>query len=237
MDNILNKFVENLKNVYKENLKSIILYGSAARGEYVDKYSDYNILVVLLNLNFEELSKISKIANKWVQHNNPVPLVLTVEQINESLDVFPIEFLDIKDNHKILYGEDIFTELQINTENLRLECEHELRGKFLKLRQMFILTDGNHDKIKELIIHSSSTFFVLFKAVLRLFGEKPGIKNIDVIKQLSGKIQLNTEIFINVLRLKENQKEVKDINIEKLMFDYTSEIEKIIESVNVLRIS
>jgi len=51
-DEVVVRFVEELKKTISSNLKNIILYGSRARGDN-QKDSDYDFLVILSSKNYE----------------------------------------------------------------------------------------------------------------------------------------------------------------------------------------
>ena len=55
------------------------------------------------------------------------PVFFTEDYIIRSTDVFPIEFLDMKENHVTLYGKDLFEAIAVDTKNLRFQCEQEIK--------------------------------------------------------------------------------------------------------------
>ena len=58
---ITQEFKKRLEEVYKDNLKEVILFGSAARGEFTEE-SDIDVLVVLDSItNYEE--ELNKVFN------------------------------------------------------------------------------------------------------------------------------------------------------------------------------
>ena len=58
---ITQEFKKRLEEVYKDNLKEVILFGSAARGEFTGE-SDIDVLVILDNItNYEE--ELNKVFN------------------------------------------------------------------------------------------------------------------------------------------------------------------------------
>src|SRR6056297_683308 len=107
MDAKLEKFADKIKEHMGNNLESFVLYGSAATGEtYRD--SDYNTLLIVKKLDLKNLKKASGTIKKWVRKGNPVPLIFTHDRILKSDDVFPLEFSDIKENHRVVRGKDVF---------------------------------------------------------------------------------------------------------------------------------
>jgi predicted nucleotidyltransferase len=233
MNKILNKLIEEVKNTYKENLVSIILYGSKASEEDSKKYSDYNLLIIFENLKFEDLKLMHKLMKKWIKYNPP-PLLFTIDELKKSTDVFPIEFLDIKEHHKVLYGKDPFEELEILDSNIRHECEAELKGKLLKLKQGYIMTGGNKKRIKDIMIHSISTFLIIFRHIIRLFGEVPPKKRVDALNILSEKLGINKEPFLHILDMRNQKRDILKLDPENVMKEYIKEIEKVVDFIDNL---
>lgn len=221
------EFVNKLTEIYGDNLTSITLYGSAARGEYIEGKSDYNIIVVLKNLVPMELAKAHKVTDKWTKKGNPIPLFFDKEHIETSLDVFPIEFFDICDNHKTLYGEDPFERLQIDPINLRRQCESELKGKILQLQSKFVLNSHHHKFIGKLMIDSISTFIAIFKGIIRLLGKYPPVKAREIVEELTKFIDFNPTIFSEILDNKEGQGFFGRQDAQEKFEQYLTELKKI----------
>ncbi|MFC1679000.1 hypothetical protein ACFL2T_02185 [Elusimicrobiota bacterium] len=196
------KLVEELKDACGPNLKSVVLYGSMAAGDSVAKRSDHNTLVVLERLGVGELKAISGVAGRWAEAGNPAPLLFTWARLKKSGDVFPIELSDIKENHKILFGENPLEDIPIDQGNMRVELEHEMKGKLIQLRERFLLTRGDPQEVRELLIDSLSTFLVLFRAALRLHGERPPASKLEALRALRKHIEFDEEIFRGVHELK-----------------------------------
>ncbi len=226
MDKFLTSFAKDLKNVLGDNLKSFIVYGSAATGEFY-KTSDYNTLIVVGYFSPECLKNMENPVKKWCRHGQPIPLIFDRHSIIKSNDVFPIEFLDIKENHFVVYGEDVFKNMKIATGNLRLEIERELKSKIIRLRQSFIITGGNARKVKELMRGSVSTFIAIFKGILRYFKIQPPLKKAEIIAALSKKISLNTQVFFDILALKDGVNKIKNNEIDNMFHSYINDIEKV----------
>src|SRR5580658_8883590 len=132
------KVVNELKTTLGERLLSVILYGSQAAGDYTVKNSDTNLLILTKNLMTEELQALSKIIVPWVKEGNHPPLFLTRLHIKEYASVFPVEILDIKNNHQVLYGTDPFKIISVSNDHLRIQLQHELQAKLLRLKTQFI---------------------------------------------------------------------------------------------------
>ena len=226
------KLVEELKQASPSGLTSVILYGSAAAGDHTGKRSDYNVLVVTKDLDIPTLDAFSKAAARWAQAGNPPPLLFTEGRLEKATDVFPIELLDIRECHQVLYGNDLVAELEIDTRNLRLQIEHELRGKLIQLRQRYLLTGGKTKAVAELMVQSLSTFLVLFRAALRLFDETVPQKKMEALEKLAAHLSFDVSVFKTVQQLKDGEVKPKEIEIGKLFGNYLKTAECVIDAVD-----
>ncbi|MEI7640887.1 MAG: hypothetical protein WCJ46_05215 [bacterium] len=225
MEKELLVFAEALKKICAANIKSFVVYGSAASGEKHAK-SDFNTLLVLKTMTPADLKAISKIVEKWVNKGNPAPLLFTYASLLSSTDTFPLEFTDIKENHLTLAGEEIFNSLKIIGAHLRNQLEREIKIKTLKLREGYLLANGNSGKLKNIMKVSISTFLAIFKGLLRLTGEQGPLKKSTIIEKASKKMRLNAAIFFAILHLKEGSDKIKNKDTEIFYGQYLVEIEK-----------
>ena len=178
----LTELVNRLKELGGSNLHSVLLYGSAARGDFHEKHSDINVLVILGSLAAADLRRVSPVVKWWITDlREPAPLFFTEEELRRSSDVFAIELLDIRDAHRVLYGKDPVAAINIPMNLHRVELEHELRTTLLKLRQRFLLAADNPGELTTALIKSSSSVITLFRHVLIAFDETPPTSRADVV--------------------------------------------------------
>ena len=193
-------FARDLAGVYGDQLVSVVLYGSAARGDYREGVSDLNVLVLLRDTRPETLRRASKLARDWVAERNAPPLMLPADEWRASADVFPIELSDIRDAHHVLHGADPFAGIDIDPAHLRLQCEHELKGKHIQLRERYLLAAGEPAELEPLLLKSFSTFLVLFRTVLRLAGDAPARDPEAVIRRTAERVGFDPAALLEVHR-------------------------------------
>jgi len=111
----LDEFVSRIRPAAGENLQSVILYGSAAAGDFNPEFSNLNLLCLLYETSFAKLSAIAPVVEWWHRQKHPAPLVMTQDELERSADVFSIELLDIQRHHRVLFGDDTLTGLRTNT--------------------------------------------------------------------------------------------------------------------------
>jgi len=229
--NSLQQFIRGLKDIYQEELVSIILYGSAASGEFIEKHSNLNLLVVLENTNLENLKKAARFINKFRIIN---PLFLTEDYIKWSTDIFPIEFLDMQENRLVLYGKDILKDVNIDMRNLRFQCEQELKAKLISLKQLYLRINRHKTALRYLLLRSITSILHILRNALRLKGKKPPYKKDEILKELAAEFQINTGVWEKILAAKNKQVKLGIKDIENLFVNFISELEKIVDIVNRL---
>lgn len=234
MERVLSELVERLKKTYQDRLVSVVLYGSGAAGDHHRRFSDLNILCVLRQVNPRELGESAAIVHWWREQGNPSPLLLSEEEVRTSADCFPIEFHDIKERRRVLYGQDVAADLAIDKCFYRAQVEHDLRAKLLRLRQKAAGVLSDKDLLRALLLDSVSTFCVLFRHALLLAGHEAKYEKREVIRQAREKFGVDGAPFDRLLDLREGKTKPRDLDPGPLFADYLREILKVIDVVDRL---
>ncbi len=137
-EKFLNQLREELKKDLGQNLQALILYGSLARGDFVPGRSDINLMLVLKVVDSAALFSVGRVFHKYRRHRFATPVVTDQGYLDSSVDVFPIEFEELKRHHRLLHGEDLISPLLISRPQLRLELEREFKQNLLWLRELLI---------------------------------------------------------------------------------------------------
>ncbi|MFA5362593.1 MAG: hypothetical protein WC335_05020 [Candidatus Omnitrophota bacterium] len=228
---ILHRFTQGLQDAYPGELVSLILYGSAASGEFVDKHSNLNLLAVLKAAGLEVLERSSKLARGSAMINI---LFLTEDYIVHSLDVFPIEFLDMRENYVVLYGKDVLKDIRIDTRNLRFQCEQELKAKLLTLRQAYVLKHDNPAELRRLLLASFTSVLHVARNVLRVKGRTPPYLKQEVIKELASELKINQGIWEKILAAKNKRIDPGKMETRQLFAGFVKDLESIVAIVDEL---
>ena len=171
-DDKLQQLVQRLQTACGENLVSVVLYGSAAREDFHETYSDVNLLLVVQKLNASAMQAIAPVITWWTHEEKlQPPMVLTQQELEESADVFAIELLDIKTTHRTLAGEDVVMAIDVPMNLHRVEVEHDLRTTLLRLRQHLLLAPEKTDELRAVLAKSISSVVTLFRHALIAVGE------------------------------------------------------------------
>ena len=196
----LDELVSQLRAAYGAELRAVVLYGSAAAGEHIPSRSDYNVLVVVETLPLERLRAAAAVTQAWIDAGNPAPLTMTAREWLGSADIFPMEYADILERHRVLDGSLPTDGLTVRAADLRLEVEQQAMGKLLKLRAGTLAAGADGARQLALLEHSLSTFMVVFRGVLRLHGERPPTDNEGLSRAVAGRAGFVAERFVRVVR-------------------------------------
>ncbi len=215
------------KQVFDKDLVSVILYGSAITHEYIPKKSDLNFLIVLSEDGIENLHLTHGLVAKLRKKKVSTPLFLTKTYIESSLDTFPIEFLNIKRNYETIHGENVLKELSFDKEHIRLQCERELKGKLLLLREGYVGTRGKTRILRNLITTSIPTFIFVFKALLYLLDKEVPATKHETISMLSKEINIDEGFFLNLLKISGKSLKPPAKELDGIFQKYIKEIRNI----------
>ncbi len=226
----LDRMVENLSASLGDRLHGVVLYGSAARGDYQKASSDLNILVILVDLEPATLAALEPAFTKWSRQGQPPPRIFSPAMIADAADVFPVEFLDIRDHHVLLKGSDPFGNLAIGLDSLRLQCEKELREKMMRLREGYVVAHSRAKRIERLMADSYSSFAALFRGCLHLLGGEVPKHNDEVVAAFCRKAGLDPRPFAQVARLKQGVR--AEGHAKELFLRYYGELTKAVHRVD-----
>ncbi|MBC7185742.1 MAG: nucleotidyltransferase domain-containing protein [Calditrichaeota bacterium] len=232
-DEIFEAFVADYRALFGEQLVSIVLYGSGARGEYVRKRSDINFLIVLSEEGMKEIGKALPVVAKWRKRNVSTPLFMTPEYIASSLDSFPMEFLSLKQHHRVVFGQDPLQQLEIDRKLLRLQCEREVKGKLLHLREAYLATEGRRDRLAALVRRSLTAFVPLFEALLVLKDAEVPRSKKEVITAAVEAFGLDPAVFTQLLHVWSGEKLDRQA-LDRLVQQYAWEVRRLALTVDAM---
>jgi hypothetical protein len=216
----LDELVAQLRKAFGDGLRSVVLYGSAAAGEHIAKRSDYNVLVLVDAIDLDLLQREASIARAWAEGGNPPPLTLTVAEWRASSDVFPIEYADILERHRVLHGAPPFDGIAVDRRDLRLQLEYQAMGKLLQLRQGILAAGGDRGRLVEMLAASLSTFMVLFRALLRYQGESPPTDYEALARRVAERTGIAAAPFERVVRHVRGAERIAPADVEPVLSEY-----------------
>ena len=225
----LDELVTQLRAAYGTAVRAIVLYGSAASDQHIAKRSDYNVLVIVDALDAGHLVAASATSRAWIESGNPAPLTMTTSEWRGSSDIFPMEYADILDRHKVLYGDLPTDGIHVDPKDLRLQLEQEAMGKLIKLRQGVLATGNDTKRQLALLDASASAIMIIFRALLRLHGSKLPTDNSAVAAAAGQQAGFDPAPFQRVIAHVKNHTPMKPADATEVLNGYLKGMEQLVK--------
>jgi hypothetical protein len=230
---MVDEFVRRVREAGGANIESVILFGSAVAGDYHPGLSNFNLLCILRDSSFQALRALEPAAKWWDKQKQPPPLCMTRKEIERSTDVFTIELLDMQQHHRVLFGEDMLSGLQIPMDLHRVQVEYELREKLILLRQHVLVAAENESRLWDVLLRSAPSFATLFRHALIALGDASHATRPDAVKALSKRLGFDLSVLLQVLDVRERKLERKGLEIHELAARYLAAVERVTAAVDL----
>jgi hypothetical protein len=198
-------FLEAVAELAGANLHSLYLVGSAVTPDWHPDRSDINTLLVLRQMSLGVLESIAPLGQRFKGSGIAPPLLLDQPYLASSIDVFPMEFLELRLIHETVLGEDILAPLVIDRGDLRLQCEREVKSRLLGLRQSYLRSLGEPKALAEALVRFLSGYQPLARAVLVLLGTEPPLRRAAAFEALAAAVGTEAAVFVEMLAVKEGR--------------------------------
>jgi len=231
-DDKINEFVSRIREAAKDNLVSVIVFGSAAAGDFHPEFSNLNLFCVVRDSSFTALQALAPVAQWWDKQKQPPPLFMTRNEIERSADVFSIELTDMKHHHRVVFGEDVLKDLTIPANLHRMQVEYEFREKLSLLRQHLLLATGNDARMWDLLTRSVSSFVTLFRHAIMVQGHNPPAGKREVVHALATQLAFDASGVLHVLDVREGKADRRKFNVADVFARYLRAVEEVTASVD-----
>ena len=130
-------FCEKIKGAFGSQLLSAYSYP-----EFLGDPHEKTLLLIIKEPVYDKILSLNLGASS-AHHVK----VFTLEELHHSLDVFPLEFLELQQCRSLLHGDDVLAQLDIDDHHIRLQCEFYLRSLILKVREASFCSVPHAEKI------------------------------------------------------------------------------------------
>lgn len=202
---LLLTYVKEVKAAFGGQLEGLLLYGSAVRGEFLQGRSNLNILLLVSSCDSAVLTQYSLLHRRWSKEQIVVPLFLTEEELRRSAAVFPLEFLEIQEQHRVLDGRDPFIGFHVKIDRLKEAVVQGLTSHIVRLRQRYVEGGGSDEATAILLPLSITSTIPLLRGVRRLLGRSPLSLSDAVILDIGEQLKLDLQGLLDVWLLKRGQ--------------------------------
>ena len=177
-----------------------VLYGSAARGDYIPGRSNINLMLLLDQVTPSTLRSLGRAFLGWRKGSHEPPLLLSRAEWTRATDAFPIEITDMRTSYQVLRGSDPLQGANVEPTDLRKALEREFRGKLLRLRQGYAAYAPDPAALGKLGLQSAATILVLFRGVLTLTGKPVPLDSLELAGAAAAAIGFEGEHLLHVVR-------------------------------------
>ncbi len=169
--------------------------GSTLTPDYHPLTSDINSVVLFNGLDIGAIRKLAPVGRAHAKKRISPPLLMTMEHLEDTAQVFPLEFLNFALVHLAVYGDDIFADLRIDRKALRLQCERELKVMLVSLRQGYLTMLEDKKRLREAFFKSIKSYIPLMRGLIYMLGKEPPVAASQVMETLSAMTGVDTGIF------------------------------------------
>lgn len=170
----LRRFTGLVRELAGENAKSLSLIGAIAAGSFDANRHTARSVLVLEKVDLSMLRRLAEHGAQLGKDRIAAPLVMTPAYIEASLDTFPLELIEIKQNHVTLFGPDFFEELKFEEPDVRLQCERELKSVLIGLRQGLLASAGREKVLGAIDAQAGEKLIRTLRGMLWLKGKQEG---------------------------------------------------------------
>lgn len=227
----LRAYVKDVQRVYGGALDGVLLYGSAVGGEFLPGRSNLNIVLVVTSTKADVLKKYSGLHRRWAKEQIVVPLFVTQADLPAMALVFPLEYLEIQEQHRLLAGQDPFVGFTVDQRHLLPEVLQSLRGNLLRVRQRFIEAGGTEEAITILLPLSLTAILPCLRGAQRLLKRPVLFHGEPLLKDFETLLSIDLSGLRDAWLLKRGQISPGQKEVPRLMERYLESLEQLVRAV------
>ena len=176
------EYAHRMREHFGTHLLSLAIYGPASTAAYDARRDAVRSAAVFDAIDWELLWQLAGHGVRLARHGLTPPMVFTPDHLRRSCDTFPLEFLEIQQQHVTLFGDDFFAPLVFQDRDIQRQCERELKVISIALHQRLLASGGRKRRLKrfghELTEHLARTL----RGMLWLKGQREPFSNRQVIE-------------------------------------------------------
>ena len=228
---LLRLYVKDVMQVYGAQLEGVLLYGSAVRGEFLPGRSNLNLLLFVSSYDVAVLKKYNGLHKRWSKEQLVVPLFLTAADLQSAAFVFPLEYQDIYEWHRMLWGQDPFVGFKVDTRHLTSQVLQALRGNLLRVRQRLVEGGSTEEAMTILLPLSITALLPVLRGTQRLLGRPVLSHGEPLLKDLEVHFGINLTGLHEALLLKRGRISPGHKEVPRLMDRYLDSLGQLVTTV------
>ena len=138
-----------LEELWGAHLLAVAVYGAAIDGRQPPVQGLLRSVMVLDGIDLSVLRRLAEDGPRFATLGLARPLVFTPEDLNDSCDTFPLELIEIQQQHVTVFGSEYFETLSFADADVRLQCERELKVVLIGMQQGLLASSGQEQALLE----------------------------------------------------------------------------------------
>jgi hypothetical protein len=207
--------LHDLQHIFGERLQAFVAYGDPGA-------TPAPSLALVHAIIADDLNRCAARVVSWHRAGCATPLMLTRDEFAGSLDAFPIEYGEILDTHRVLFGANPFAGLAIRDEDLRRACEVQVKSHLVHLRENYLECGGRPAEVAAFVADSAPAFALLLRRLARL-DDVPVTTSAELVAYASSR-KLDARLVGDLLALARSG-DGSGVDVMKLFPDYLAAVE------------
>ncbi|RMH33398.1 MAG: hypothetical protein D6690_12260 [Nitrospirae bacterium] len=232
---LLIRYRKQASDILDGNMEALVVYGSLARGDYLPGRSNINVLCVPRECSLQALAHCGSIHRRWGKEGIIAPLVLTRNELTQFSHRFPLECWDMKEQHVVLEGCDPFSDLHVDDTHLMFQCEQELIGNLIRVRQRYVEGLARPEAIAALLPISLNSLLACFRGLFRVLGYPASGPTTVLLNRLSETLGIEAKAFDEVWQMKRGLSSPGALELPRLLERYLHGLEQAIARFDELK--
>ena len=228
---LLRSYVKDVAQTYGERLDAVLLFGSAVRGEFLPGRSNLNVLLFVSSYDVSLLKAYAVVHKKWNKEQVVAPLFMTRADLQASASVFPLEYQDIQECHRLLWGQDPFIGFKVDPRHLPAEVLQTLRGNLLRLRQRLVEGGGTEEAMMLLLPLSITALLPVLRGVQRLLARPVLSHGEPLLKDIEAHFEIDLSGLHDALSIKRGHISPGHKEVPRVMDRYLDNLGRLVDMV------
>jgi hypothetical protein len=183
------QFAEYAAQVCGPNLAGLTFYGPILNADFDAKKTPGRSTLILHGDNLDQVRRLAQEGRRFGRAGLTAPLVMTPPYIEASRDTFPLELIEIQQQHATVLGDNVFKALTFETQHVRLQCERECKTILMGMRQGLLTTAGKESLLGEIADEAATALLRVLRGLLWLKGQRETCSPQEMVARVEGMVE------------------------------------------------
>jgi len=180
----LQESVRLMGELFGSALLSATFFGEVVTGGFDRLRHSVRTILVMQTVELPALRRLAASGPRLGKAGLTAPVIVTHAYVQSSLDTFPLEWLEIKQQGVTVQGPDHFSSLVVDPCHVRLQCERELKRILLGLRQALLAATGKQRAVSLIEQDALDTALRTMRGMLWLKGQREHHARENVVQEI-----------------------------------------------------